>query len=176
MLNRIMNMALGAVIGQLLKQKIRNSSIQAVKSYIQLVKGARAIAMALVAIGAVAAVIVAGIMLTVVGLVGLLPVDPNTVAIIILCIGLVMTLAAGIAVYGFFNEKRWLEMSKAYDLMDAALAPWDGILPPNPVDVVKGETHVPPAPTADEIRASREIQLTQTRTPAFTRGDYAPST
>lgn len=183
MVNRIMNMALGAVIGQLLKQRIRNGSIQAVKGYIQLVKAVRTVAIALVAIGAAAAVIVAGVLLTVVGLVGLLPVDPNTVAIIILCIGLVMTLVAGIGVYGFFNEKRWLEMSKAYELMDAALAPWDGILPPNPMDVVKGHTHVPPAPSAEDIRAAREVELSRrpAAPPEFARGhistdSYAPAT
>ena len=178
MLDRLMNMALGAVIGQLLKQRIRNGSIQAVKGYIQLVKGVRMAAIALVAIGAAAAVIVAGIILTVVGLVGLLPVDPNTVAIIILCIGLVMTVGAGIGVYGFFNEKRWLEMSKAYDLMDAALAPWDGILPPNPMDVLKGHAHSPPAPSVEDIRAAREIELTRTEKPApeFTRGRISSGT
>lgn len=179
MLNRLMNMALGAVIGQLLKQKVRNSSIQAVKAYIQLVKGARAVAMALVAIGAVAAVIVAGVILTVVGLVGLLPIEPNTVALIILCIGVVMTLTASFFVYGAFREKHWLEMSKAYDMMDVALAPWNGILPPNPMDVLKGNVQVPPAPTADELRSAREVELTRRQNvdvlPRFTRDEFAPT-
>lgn len=187
MMIRLLNMAFGAVLGQLLKQRIRSGSIQAVKGYIQLVKAMRTLVIGLVVAGGAAGVLIGGILLTVVGLVGLLPVDPNTVAIIVASIGGVLTLVAGIGFYTFFNEKRWLEMSKAYDLMDAALAPWDGVLPPNPMDVVKGRAHVPVSPSAEEIRAAREKRIgsdvdlkidepetAQRAAPDFSRPVFAP--
>lgn len=188
MIIRLLNMAFGAVLGHLLKQRIRSGSIQAVKGYIQLIKAARTLVIGLVVAGGAAGVLIGGVLLMVVGLVGLLPVDPNTVAIIILCIGGVITALSAFGFYAFFSEKRWLEMSKAYDLMDAALAPWDGVLPPNPVDVVKGRMHVPAAMSAEEIRAAREKRLNESvelqvdepavssrPTPDFSRPVLAPS-
>ena len=159
MINRLMNTAFGAIIHQLIKGKVRNGSIQAVKGYIQAVKFARLALMGLFGVGAAAAILVAGIFLMITGIIGLLPIDPNTVAMIILAMGGVLTLISVIGFFLVFSQKRWLEMSKSYELMDAALAPWDGMLPPNPVEVMKGHISVPQAPTAEELRAARELEI-----------------
>ena len=144
MFNRILTMALSAVLGQVIEQRVRKGSIVAVKNYIQLVRVARMATLGLVGLSIAASVLVAGILLVVVGIVGLLPIEPNTVAIILLSVGAVLTLIAAIG-FGFaFNEKRWLEISKAYELMDVALGPWDGMLPPNPLEILLNHQETQP--------------------------------
>ena len=136
--NRMMNMAFGAVIRHFLQQKIRGGSIRAVKAYIQGVKYARLAVMGLFGIGAVSAVLVAGIVLTIVGIVGLLPIETTTMAWTILIIGLILTAVTGIGLAMGFKQKRWLELSRSHELMDTVLKPWPGVLPPNPLDSFKG--------------------------------------
>ncbi len=142
MLERFMNTAFGALIGQMVKERIRRGSIQAVKGYIQGVNVARYALMGLFGIGAVSAILVTGLLLVIIGIVGLLPIEATSMAITLLVIGLVLALVSGIGLIIAFNQKRWLEMSKSYELMDAVLAPWPGVLPPNPMEVVKGHKPV----------------------------------
>ena len=158
MLNRILSMALSAVLGQVIEQRVRKGSIAAVKNYIQLVRLARMATLGLVGLSVAAAVLVAGILLVVVGIVGLLPIEPNTVAIILLSVGALLTLIAAIG-FGFaFNEKRWLEVSKAYELMDVALGPWDGILPPNPLEILlQQDSPKPTVPAPSEARIESRL-------------------
>lgn len=139
MLNRLLNMAIDAFLTQVLEPRIREGSIKAVKGYITAVKGVRLGLLALFALGLAGAVLVSGIVLTVVGLVGLMPIDVNAMAVSILVIGVLLSLIAGIGIAMVFNQRRWLEMSKSYELMDAVLSPWPGMLPPNPIDVMRGE-------------------------------------
>lgn len=141
-MNRIMNMMFGAFVGRFLKEKIRRGSIQALKGYLQAIKVVRLGLLGLFGLGAVAAVLVSGIVLTIVGIVALLPISTTAMAITVLVIGLLFALGSGIGLMMGFSQKRWLEMSKSYELMDAVLAPWPGMLPPNPVDVVKGRAPV----------------------------------
>ena len=168
MFNRIMSMALSAVLGQVIEQRVRKGSIVAVKNYIQLVRIARMATLGLVGLSVAAAILVAGILLVVVGIVGLLPIEPNTVAIILLSIGGLLTLVAA-AGFGFaFSEKRWLEVSKAYELMDVALGPWDGMLPPNPLEVLRQNDSAKqsvPAPSETRLE-SRLMPVEEPKAPA----------
>lgn len=140
-MNRLFNLAFGAVIQHVVKQKVREGSIKAVKAYISAVKGARLALMGLTALGVTASILVSGIVLMIIGLVGLFTLNANSFAITMLVIGAVLTLLVAIGFALMFSQKRWLELSKSYELMDAVLAPWPGVLPPNPLNVVKGEYH-----------------------------------
>jgi hypothetical protein len=159
MVNRFMNMAFGAIVGQMLKHKIREGSIKAVKGYIEVVKYARLGVLGLFGLGAVAALLISGIVLMVIGVVGLLPIEATTAAIVLLVVGALLTLLVGVGLYMAFQQSRWLEVSRSYELMDTVLAPWPGVLPPNPMEVVKGNLHVPPAPSRQELREAREAEL-----------------
>ena len=126
-----------ALLGHFLGDKIRRGSIQAVKTYIQAVKAARLGLMGLIALGAVAAIFVSGIVLTIVGVVTLCPLQPWAASVILIGIGILFMAGTAFGIYGVFKEERWLEKSKSYELMDAVLAPWPGVLPPNPIDVFR---------------------------------------
>lgn len=136
------------VVEPYLAPRIRKGSINAVKGYLTSVDVARKIAISAFGIGAVAGVMVTGVVLMLIAIVGLLPLDPHAVLIGILVAGALMTTASAVIAYRGFNEKRWLKMSKSYELMEAALGEWDNsLVPPNPRDVMKGETRTPaPAP------------------------------
>lgn len=166
MLNRYLNMAFGAVIGHFLKDKIRRGSIKAVKAYIQIVSFLRLGLLGIFGLGVAAAVLVSGIVLVVVGIIGLLPIEATSAAVSILVIGLLFSIGAGIGLIMLFSQKRWLEMSKSYELMDSVLAPWPGHLPPNPIAVVKGQ-----APThREEMRPD----LTKEEMPAASMAYATP--
>lgn len=155
MINRFMNMAFGAFIRHFLQQKVRKGSIQAVKYYITAVKFVRFGIMGLFGLGVAASILVSGIVLMIVGIVGLLPIEAQSVAITVLVIGLVLALLSAFAMLILFSQRRWLEMSKSYEMMDAALAPWKGMMPPNPVDVLKGRGPHPGVSLADAADAVR---------------------
>jgi hypothetical protein len=149
MINRLMNMMFGAFIGRFLKDKVQRGSIMAVKGYLQAVRVARLSLMGLFGVGAVSSLLVCGVVLVIVGIVGLLPITATAMSVTILVIGLLLSLSTAIGLIIAFNEKRWLKMSKSYELMDSVLTPWSGVLPPNPMEVVKREAPdtPPPMPT-----------------------------
>ncbi|MES2855336.1 MAG: hypothetical protein V4692_05715, partial [Bdellovibrionota bacterium] len=138
MKSRLIQIILRSMIAPAVEPTLRSGSIKAVKAYIQAVKVARLALMGLFGIGAFAAVLVTGVCLLIFGAVGLLPIDPQMVALIILIVGAVMTLVSGIALYMMLSQKRWLAASRAYEMMEAVMAPWPDSIPPNPADVFRG--------------------------------------
>lgn len=138
MVSRIFNLAFGAVVGQFLKHRIRRGSIQAVKAYIQAVSYARLALLGLVGLIAATALMVTGLLLAILGLLELLPISEGAVAVTTLVLGLVLAIGIGAAFLWAFSQRRWLAWSKSYEMMDAVLSPWNGVLPPNPVDAFKG--------------------------------------
>jgi hypothetical protein len=154
MVNRLMNMMFGAFIGRFLKDRIRRGSIQAVKGYLHAVRALRMGLMGLFGIGVVSAVLVSGIVLVIVGIIGLLPITTTAMSASILIIGLVLSVATSIGLIMAFNQKRWLKMSKSYELMDAVLTPWSGVLPPNPAEVIKREAADTPPPVPHAAAAT----------------------
>lgn len=157
-MNRLLNLALSAIVGDLLKAKVREGSIKALKAYLMAIKGLRFGVMGLVALGVTASILVSGLVLMIIGLVGLFTLNSNSFSISVLVIGALMTLATGIGFALLFSQRRWLELSKSYELMDAVLAPWPGSLPPNPVDVFKGN----PIPVEEEVTVARPSEPPRT--------------
>lgn len=173
MINAFVEMTADIFVGRFLKNKVRRGSIRAVKGYIQGVRFLRLGIMGLFGLGAFASVLVAGIILVVLGIVGLLPISSLAMAITVLVIGVVLACGSGLGSYFLFSQKRWLEASRSYELIDAALAPWPGMMPPNPLDILKGEgprsdARAPKiAPTIDQtIDGSLRSDLVMDRIPA----------
>lgn len=119
------------------ESRVRRGSLQAVRGYIKAVEYVRFGLMGLVALGATAALFVAGIILLVMGLLSLAPLEATTLAVLTSGIGIVLMLIAGVVMAMVFSQKRWLEMSKSYDLLDVALSPWPNAIPPNPLNVIR---------------------------------------
>ena len=88
--------------------------------------------MGLSALSMLSAVFVSGIILLVLGLIALIPLAAANFQIVLLSVGALLTILSGTAVFLGFSEKRWLELSKSYEMMDAVLGPWEGLTPPNP--------------------------------------------
>lgn len=162
-MNRLFNSAFGAVISQLVKQKIREGSIKAVKAYITVVKNVRFAVMGVAALAALSSILVTGAVLAIVGLIGLIPMELRTFSIVVLVVGLLLAILSGVAFGVLFSQKRWLELSKSYDLMNAVLTPWPGVLPPNPLDVVKTGAAIEPdnyEAAAREMATTGDVRTT----------------
>lgn len=138
MKNTIKDEIFRTIVEPFLAPRIKKGSIQAVKGYVTAVKFGRYALMGLFGLGAFSAILVVGLFMAIVGAIGLLPVEPETVALTTLIIGLVLFIGAGIGALMMFSQRRWLKMSKSYEMMDAVLSPWPSMIPPNPKDVVKG--------------------------------------
>lgn len=138
-MKRLFNLVFSAIIGHLIKQKIREGSIKIVRAYVAVVKNIRLAALGVFALSAAAAVLVSGLVLVIVGLVSFLPMDASRMPWVILSIGAVLALVSGIGLALVFSQKRWLQMSKSYELMEVVLGPWPGMLPPNPAEILKGK-------------------------------------
>lgn len=154
MINRFVNLAVGQIIWSAVSQKIREGSIKAVRSYIMAVKTARMVTMGAFALGVVASLLVTGLVLVIVGLIGLAP-APENLPVVMIATGLVLAILAAITMWAVFSESRWLKLSRTNELMDMALSPWPGMLPPNPVKAMKGEPVPAKAPTASVPSATR---------------------
>lgn len=126
------------IVEPFLRPRIKKGSVQAVKGYVTAVKFGRYAVMGLFGLGAFAAILVVGLFMAIVGAIGLLPVEAETVALTTLIIGLVLFIGAGIGALMLFSQRRWLKMSKSYEMMDAVLSPWPSMMPPNPRDVLRG--------------------------------------
>jgi len=116
---------------------IRRRSIQAVRAYVQGVKYARTGVFAIFGLGLLAALMISGVVLMVIGIVELLPLTPIAMALSYLAMGFLMAFISLTIVIHFFREKRWLAVSRSFELIDAVLEPWPGALPPNPLEVIK---------------------------------------
>lgn len=148
------------IVEPYLAPRIRRGSIKAVKGYLASVEVARKIAITAFGIGAVAGIMVTGVILMLIAIVGLLPLDPQAVLIGVLVVGTLMTAGSAFVAYRGFAERRWLKMSKSYELIEAALGEWDNsLVPPNPRDVMKrGQTAAPtrsPVTAPDIVPVSR---------------------
>ncbi|HVK62021.1 MAG TPA: phage holin family protein [Bdellovibrionales bacterium] len=139
MKNSLIQVALRSLIAPILEKPVRSGSLKAVKAYVQTVQVARMALMGLFGVGAFMAILVAGIFFLIFGGVGMLPIEPRTMAMIMLITGAVLAVVGGIALAMILSQRRWLEMSRSYDLMEAALAPWPNSVPPDPRDVLKGK-------------------------------------
>ena len=129
------------VVTPYLEPRIKRTSIKAVKGYIKGVAVARKIALTSYGIGAAAAVLVSGIVLMVVAIIGLLPINPQAALISLLVLGAVMTAVAAFIAYQGFAEKKWLEMSKSHEMMEAVLKPWPTAYSvPDPRKILQSES------------------------------------
>lgn len=136
MLNRLMRALLFDVYQKYFFRKVRRGSIQAVKGYIQAVRFLRLGLMGILVLACLSALMVTGLLLAIIGTLGLFPISDQARAISILLIGVLLVIIPGIVFLMMFTERRWLEASKSYELMDAVLAPWPDTVPPNPLDVI----------------------------------------
>jgi hypothetical protein len=147
MINRFVNLAMGQMIRSAVSHKIREGSIKAVRTYILAVKTARMVTMGAFALGVVASLLVTGLVLVIVGLIGLAP-APENLPVVFIATGIVLAILAGIVMWAVFSESRWLKLSRTNELMDLALNPWPGMLPPNPLKAMQNEQVAPPSPGA----------------------------
>ena len=154
-MNRILTLALMNIYSRFFKDKVRRGSIRAVKTYVQTVGAVRLGLLGLFVLATAAALLVSGILLAIFGLMALAPIEPMAFAITILIIGILLAAISAVTLVMVFSQKRWLEVSKSYELMEAALAPWPDAVPPNPMDVVKGRS----ATRASEIPDFRDLPL-----------------
>lgn len=113
------------VVTPFLEPRLKKSSLKAAKGYVQGVQSTRKVALASYGLGAVAATLVTGILLMVSALVGLLPIEPRTALVSVLVLGAILAAASAIVTIGGFKEALWLEKSKANELMEAAIQPWE---------------------------------------------------
>ena len=158
-LRQYFDLTMTTLISRFFRDKIRRGSIRAVKLYIQTVNVVRMSSMALFAAAMLGAVLVAGIVLVVVGIVGLLPIEPWAMAATVLGVGVLLTVVSAVIVSQIFSQKRWLEASNSYELMDAALGPFEGAFPPNPVELVTEAIHAPGGRRAQQARAHEHRKM-----------------
>ncbi|MEK7358175.1 MAG: phage holin family protein [Bdellovibrionota bacterium] len=137
-MSRITDEIFKMIVEPFLRPRIKRGSIKAIKGYVTGVKFARFAAMGLFGLGVYSALFVVGFFLLVFGAVGLLPIEAETVAWTALIVGAVLFIASSIGAIIAFSQRRWLTMSKSYEMMDAVLSPWPTMMPPNPKAVVRG--------------------------------------
>jgi len=137
MFSRLLRTLFMQIYSRFFQAKVRRGSLQAVRGYIKAVEYVRLGLMGLAALGATAALLVSGVILLLMGLLALVPMEPTTFAVLTSGIGIVFILIAGIMMAIVFSQKRWLEMSRSYDLLDVALSPWPNAVPPNPLKVIR---------------------------------------
>lgn len=150
----ILNQIFDDVVEPYLAPRIKRGSIKAVKGYVSAVKVAREIALAAFGLGAVAGILVTGLILVVVGIIGLLPITTQAMLISLIVIGLAMLAVSGFLVYDGAKEKNWLEWTKANSLIAAVTSDWENsLIPPDPRAVMAGRT---PDRGRDQARAAAQ--------------------
>lgn len=142
MFSRVLGFIFKNLYMRFFQAKVRRGSLKAVRGYVKSVEMVRLGLIGLVALGAAAAIFIVGIVLAVTGFMALAPVDPRAMALTALIVGVLLAAIAGVIMVLVFNQKRWLRLSRAYDLMEAALAPWPGSVPPNPLHIIKKRQHL----------------------------------
>lgn len=121
MSERILHMALTFVFKRIMRHELRHRGIRAVRAYVQAIAKVRAGTMAIVGVIACVALSVVGFTLFLGAILWMLPVTAVAMAWIVLLIGLIFT-APGVAVlYYLFSQRRWLEVSRTYELMDVTI-------------------------------------------------------
>jgi len=108
---------------ELVREEARLQGLRAVRQYISAIAKLRLGLMALFGLIALIALTVGGVLMITVGVISLLPVEPRTQSWSAIVIGAVLLLV-GIFVYRYlFLQRRWLEMSRSYELMDVVIHP-----------------------------------------------------
>lgn len=144
------------IVEPYLAPRIKRGSITAVKGYVTGVKFARLAAMGLFGLGVCTALFVVGLFLAVFGFLGLMPITPEAVAWSALIVGVLLFTVSGIGALVAFRQRRWLEISKSYELMDAVISPWSSAMPPNPKSIFDGR-----GPKGELDLATRRMEVEQ---------------
>ena len=139
MINQLLTMLFMKYVGRFLEGSIRKNSIRAVKTYVEAVGMVRLSFIFAMQVSIATSILVAGFILMVVGIVDLFPIDPRMAAMAAFGVGAVLVIASALGIYVAFSEKRWLRVSKSYELMEAVTAPWPGMIPPNPLDIIRAQ-------------------------------------
>lgn len=146
-MNKYIRYAISLIVKPILAEEVRIKGLQAVKGYLHAVSVARTGAMGAVGGIAALALLVCGFVLFVGGLLSIIGVSSKALSWIALGVGAFLTIAAIVGFFFAFNQRRWLEYSKSYDLMDALIDPVPSpqAVPKNMVAAVKGEPteHIP---------------------------------
>jgi hypothetical protein len=120
-MNRILSFALGPLISRLIRSKMRNSSIRAVRSYIVAVRTARLFVLGIFGLGVAASVLVSGLVLVLMGVLSLDPVPVN-LPVALISTGVCLVVIATIVISIIFSQERWLKFSKSYELIETVLS------------------------------------------------------
>jgi hypothetical protein len=144
MINQLINMLFMKYVGRFIEGSIRKNSIKAVKGYVQTVGLVRLSFLFAMQVSIATSILVAGLILMAVGIFDLFPLDPRMAAIASFVGGAILFVGSGIGLYLSFSEKRWLKVSKSYELMEAVTAPWPGMMPPNPFDIINAQPEKSP--------------------------------
>jgi hypothetical protein len=96
------------------------------------------------------ALFVAGIVLTIGAILWLMPLEAETRIWTALIVGLILMIIGAVVLAMLFSQRRWLELSRSYDLMDAVIepVPTAASVPKNFIRAFKGQ------PTAHAPRES----------------------
>ena len=122
LLRRSLSFIVSLLLGDFLKKRVRMGALKAARTYILAVQFLRLGAMALFATMVGAAILVAGIVLLVGGILWLLPIRADAYPYILIGVGLLLTIGPAVIVAMVFKESRWLEVSRSYQLMELATA------------------------------------------------------
>ena len=142
-MDSLLNGLFAQFVEPIIAPRIRAGSIHAVKGYVQFIAFARAMTGWIFGIGIIAAILMTGMGLAIMGIVGLFPIEPQALALTALILGAVMIIVATVTAIVFFRQSRWLRISKSYDMIAAVTAPWPTMMPPNPMDVMRSPAATP---------------------------------
>ncbi|MCM2281140.1 MAG: hypothetical protein NDI61_04765 [Bdellovibrionaceae bacterium] len=144
MLNFVLNLAVGLALKRSVRERVRLNGIKAVRGYVAAVGKARLGAMAVVGLIAGVALCVAGFVLAVGALIAMIPMSESALRMTALVIGFILLLSGLIAFAIAFSQRRWLTMSRSYELMEAVMEPVPSTLsvPKNLIRAVKREPTV----------------------------------
>ena len=144
MMTKLLNLAVGFLLRRVVREEVRVQSLKAVRAYVATIANVRLGVMAMAALIGIIAMLVAGVILVVGSLLALFDVSEEALAWIQLAAGLLFTSFGVVTLAILFNQKRWLQLSKSYDLMDAVIEPVPTVasIPKNFVRAFKGEPTV----------------------------------
>lgn len=144
MLNSVLNFAVGLALKRTVREQVRLNGIKAVRAYVSAVGKIRVGAMALVGLIAAISLFIAGLVLTVGALVAMIPMSESALRMTTLVIGALLVTAGGVGLVMAFSQRRWLHVSRAYELMEAVVEPVPSALsvPKNLVRALKREPTV----------------------------------
>jgi hypothetical protein len=164
--------AIGQAIQNEIQTRVRRGSIKAVKTYITLIKNIRLATMGVSGLGILSSVLVSGLVLVLIGLISLIPVAAENFPIALLLVGAVLSILAAGTMFIIFSEKRWLEYSKAYEMMDGVMGPWTGLVPPLPF-TKKAPAHAGAMQDVARVEMDEDIYALSMEPPETPSGPFA---